>query len=79
MKLDTRLFRLPGAWVIASVDNDQNQYIQVDLGTASHVLYVGFQGKDNMWVTWARMAYSLDGLEWTFLLDIEDKAQVSKE
>jgi hypothetical protein len=65
-----------GAWVTAPENNDKEQYLQVDLGIASHVMYVGFQGKGDMWVTFARISYSMDGMEWIFFLDIEQKPQV---
>lgn len=64
--------------MIASEDDDQYQYLQVDLGIVRRVRFIGFQGKDNMWVTWARISYSMDALEWTFFLDIEQKAQVGE-
>jgi hypothetical protein len=62
--------------MIAPENNDQKQYLQVDLGLSSHVTYVVFQGKGEMWVTWARIAYSIDGVQWKFLLDINQEPQV---
>ena len=41
-------------------------------------MYVAFQGSGNMWVTWARIAFSTDGDEWEFLLDINDEPQVHR-
>lgn len=41
-------------------------------------MYVAFQGSGNMWVTWARIAFSTDGDKWEFLLDINDEPQVHR-
>jgi hypothetical protein len=70
------IFSTIGAWIIAPEDDDQQQYLQVDLGIASDVAYVGFQGKGDMWVTWVQISYSTDGVEWQFLLDITQDPQV---
>lgn len=40
-------------------------------------MYVAFQGSENMWVTWVRIAYSTDAVDWQFLLDIHGTPQVN--
>ena len=50
-----------GAWCVAT--NDQNQWLQVDLGTEMMISGVATQGRQaiNQWVKSYSLSYSLDG------------------
>ena len=52
-----------GSW--SARYNDQNQWLQVDLGSSKHVTYLATQGRNsvlyNQWVTSYKMEYSSDG------------------
>ena len=51
-----------GSW--AAKYNDQNQWLQVDLGSSKHVTYLATQGRNGgypQWVTRYKMEYSSDG------------------
>ena len=55
--------RLNGATAWAAGQNDQNQWIQVDLGEQKIVTKIATQGRNNydQWVTSYVVSYSLNG------------------
>ncbi len=66
-----------GHW--ASRDKDQNQWIQADLLLHQLVVGVILQGSDshNQYVTKYKVAYSLDGVTWQNVQDIQGNDKVS--
>ena len=59
--------RLGGARGWAPSSLDQNQWLQIDLGSMKWVNKVGTQGDGGFhnWVTSYKLSYSRDGISWT--------------
>ena len=55
-----------GGW--SALNNDFNQWLQVDLGTVNRVTRVATQGRNGLdqWVTRYRLEYSDDGISFLF-------------
>lgn len=71
----SRLNNAESAWCAG--ENDNKQYLQVDLGRVLTVSRVATQGHpvSPLWVTRYGLAYSLDGIFWRKALD-ESKSMV---
>ena len=61
-----------GAW--CAKNNDNAQYLQIDLGHVNQIQSLGIQGKEGVsrhptvesaWVKSFTVSYSMDGMEWT--------------
>lgn len=61
-----------GAW--CAKNNDNAQYLQIDLGHVNQIRSLGIQGKEGVsrhptvesaWVKDFTVSYSVDGMEWT--------------
>ncbi|XP_066921242.1 lymphocyte antigen 75-like isoform X2 [Clytia hemisphaerica] len=61
---------LDGAWCAA--ENDQNPWIEINLGKPERLTYLGMQGKANSqaFVTGFYIKYSMDGVSWDVYGDI---------
>ena len=58
-----------GGW--SALVNNQNQWLQVDLGTAISVQGIATQGRSNygQWVTAYKLEYSIDGASFLYYKD----------